>query len=118
MKRYRGLRISIDCCDSVIKEIDELADGLTDNDSLKKLQHLKALQLNKRREAVHELARLTEYIKSIEDEETQNIFIAYFICGESYCRIAENLYLDRRTVVRRISKYLGTEQSGNSRKQQ
>lgn len=116
LKRYRSLQISIVCCDSVIKEIDELADGLTDNVSIKKLQHLKAQQLNKRRELVYELARLTEYIKSIEDEETQNIYIAHFICGNNYSKIAQEMYLDRRTVARKIQKHLNDEQSANSRK--
>lgn len=119
LKRYRSLEISIQYCDGVIREIDELADGLTDNASLKKLQRLKAQQLNKRREAVYELARLTEYINGIKDEEMKDIFITHFICGENYRQISERLFCDRSTIQYKVQKYLynnSKEQSKRTKK--
>ncbi len=59
-----------------------------------------------KRQAVDELQKLNDFIESIADEELKNIFKARFVKGDSYEKISEQLNCDRRTVSRKIKKYL------------
>lgn len=56
--------------------------------------------------ALDELVKISDYIDSIENEEMKEILLQRFILCRRYQDIGDTLYMDRRTVSRKITEFL------------
>ena len=115
---YRQLKSRIHYIEVEISELAELSavrlDGMPHSRSpgdpvyqaFRRSEKLREMLEMKKQQAVEELQKLNDFIENIPDEELKNIFMARFIEGASYEKISEQLDCDRRTVSRKIKKYL------------
>ena len=120
LDRYRQLKNRIHYIEIELSELAELSavrlDGMphsrTPGDPTYqmfcKAEKLREQLMFQRQRAVEELQKLNDFIESVDDPEMQNILTARFVEGQTYEKIGGILYMDRRTVKRKIDKILKT----------
>ncbi len=74
--------------------------------SVERCERLEKRIADKKREAIDALNNIDAYISEIEDVTLRTIFRRRFIFGATYEQIGEALYMDRRTVARKVCAYL------------
>ncbi len=82
------------------------ADASPTEHCVERCERLEKRIADKKREALDALNNIDAYISVIEDVTQRTIFRRRFILGETYEQIGEALYMDRRTVARKVCAYL------------
>lgn len=82
------------------------SDGQPVERAVERCEQLENRILAKKREAMSVLNAIDTYISGISDVTVRTIFRKRFILGESYEQIGTALYMDRRTVARKVCAYL------------
>ena len=118
LEMYRQLKNRIHYIEVEISELAELSavrlDGMPHSRSpgdpvyqaFRRSEKLREMLEMKKQQAQSELERIIEFIENVDDPEMQNILTARFIEGKTYERIGGILYMDRRTVKRKIDRLL------------
>ncbi len=76
--------------------------------AFRRSEKLREMLEMKKQQAQAELNRIVEFIESVDDPEMQNILTARFVEGKTYEKIGKTMFMDRRTVKRKIDKLLQT----------
>ena len=120
LEMYRQLKNRIHYIEVEISELAELSavrlDGMPHSrnpgdpvyQAFRRSEKLREMLEMKKQQAQAELNRIVEFIESVDDPEMQNILTARFVEGKTYEKIGKTMFMDRRTVKRKIDKLLQT----------
>lgn len=81
-------------------------DGQPIERAVERCEQLEERIADKKREALNALNAVDAYIAEITDTTLRTIFRKRFILGASYEQIGAALFMDRRTVARKVCAYL------------
>lgn len=107
LNRYRALKIRLKKYNTELETLEILLSEIkTDSDLDNEIQALRALVIQGKKELIHELAYLIQYIESIEDVETQSIFVSRFIEGKTYEQIGAEFFMHQSNVFYKIKSQI------------